>query len=113
MTFLADNARDSSYIYLVSVLTGMNQRSGTNATITMRLYGDKGKSDKHLLKDSNQRLFKTGSEDWFVLTETSSLGNLKSIVLSIDYTNTNHYWYVKNTIYYNILYTFWYAYFKF
>ena len=97
ITFLADNALDATYLYLISVLTGMHKASGTKATVTIRLRGEQGESSKHLLQQHDARLFKTGSEDWFVLAETSCLGELTSIVLSIHYTNQQHDWYVQTT----------------
>ena len=72
----------------------MNTMAGTKATVSITLFGDQGESAKHVLEDNTLRLFKTGAEDWFVLAETSSLGELTSIALSIEYTNTRHYWYV-------------------
>ena len=95
VTFLSDNAEDATYIYVISVLTGMNTKGATNATVSVTLFGDQRESVKHVLEDDNVHLFKTGAEDWFVLAETSSLGGLTSIVLSVDFSNTRHYWYVS------------------
>ena len=104
LTFLSGNAEDASYIYVISVLTGMYTKARTKATVSITLFGDQGESVKHALEDNNVRLFKTGAEDWFVLAETSSLGELKSIVLSIEYTNTLHYWYVPENNMYTSIY---------
>ena len=104
LTFLSDNAEDATYIYVISVLTDMNTKASTKATVSITLFGDQGESAKHKLKDNNVRLFKTGAEDWFVLAETSSLGELTSIVLSIEYTNTRHYWYVPENSMYTSMY---------
>ena len=97
VTFLTDNAQDSTYLYLISVLTGMHKASGTKATVSIKLVGVQGESAKNVLENHSARLFKTGSEDWFLLAETSCLGKLTSIVLSIHYTNKQHNWYVHTT----------------
>ena len=95
MTYLADNDDDANYFYLVTVLTGLKNRAGTNADISISVVGEDGTSDKHVLMDQNEQLFKTGSEDWFILAETCSLGRLRCVALSIDYSNTQRYWYVR------------------
>ena len=104
LTFLSDTAQDATYIYVISVLTGMNTKGVTKATVSITLFGDQGESAEHVLEDDNVHLFKTGAEDWFVLAETSSLGELTSIVLSIDFSNTRHYWYVSERKRYTHMY---------
>ena len=104
LTFLSDTAQDATYIYVISVLTGMNSKGGEKATVSITLFGDQGESAKHVLEDNQVRLFKAGAEDWLLLAETSSLGELTSIVLSIEYTSTRHYWYVSERKKYTYMY---------
>ena len=92
MTYLADNVDGASYIYIITVLTGMFKKSATTAKVSIRIMGDKGTSEKHTLYDKNAQLFQPGDEDWFILAEAKCLGRLKGLTVWVDYSNTAPSW---------------------
>ena len=92
MTYLADNAEGDSCMYIITVLTGIFKASATTAKVSIRIWGDQGKSAKHMLDDDNAQLFQPGEEDWFIMAETKSLGRLKGLTVWVDYSNTDPSW---------------------
>ena len=92
VTYLDDNGESAEHFYMLTVLTGMSKESATNASVFVRIGGDKGTSAKHALRDKNVKLFQRGAEDWFILAEDDSLGRLSDLTVWVDYSNTCPSW---------------------
>jgi len=92
VTYLADNIGGASYLYTITVFTGMSKEAATTAEISVCVKGDHGTSATHKLEDENVLLFQTGEEDWFIMAETKSLGRLKELTVWVDYSNTAPSW---------------------
>ena len=97
VTFLADNDVNAHYHYLVAVLTGMKNNSGTTANVSMVMFGDKGTSHRYVLAEKNVELFQVGSEDWFLVAVKSSLGNMKKLIVWHDCSGMFPTWWVTDT----------------
>jgi len=92
VTYLADNDLTANNLYVVTVLTGMRQKAGTNANVSLRLVGENGRGVKHVLADDHVELFQVGAEDWFVVAERKRLGRITHVCLWVDYSNKSSVW---------------------
>ena len=92
VTYLADNDLKDSNLYVVTVLTGMWQKAGTKAKVSLRLMGENGQGVKHVLADEHIALFQIGAEDLFVVAERKKLGRITHVSLWIDFSNSSSEW---------------------
>ena len=95
MTYLADNDLNADNLYVVTVLTGMRQKAGTKAKVSLRLKGENGRGVKHVLADDHISLFQIGAEDLFVVAERKKLGRITHVSLWIDFSNSSSAWWVQ------------------
>ena len=94
MTYLADNAVGADHMYIVTVLTDMMTGADTKAMVSIRLMGEYGLGDKHVLADDHIELFQISAEDIFIVAERNDLGRITHITLWVDYSNTSPAWWV-------------------
>ncbi|XP_022250998.1 polycystic kidney disease protein 1-like 2 [Limulus polyphemus] len=95
---LGDNKPSETYAYLISVYTGIWLNSGTTANVGIQLQGRKTSSRKVLLRDSNMKRMQQGSEDWYLLTTSESLGGLTGLKVWHDSGGANPSWYLKKIL---------------
>lgn len=100
----ADISSSSRYVYLVGIRTGRKPSSGTSANICVKLFGDKHKSQSHILNypDPQRRILQWGGEDWFVLPTSHRLGDLTEIALWSDHSGRDPRWYCSNVVVYDL-----------
>ncbi|XP_076352110.1 polycystin-1-like protein 2 [Tachypleus tridentatus] len=95
---LEDNKPSETYAYLISVYTGMWLNSGTTANVGIQLLGKKMNSRKVLLRDSNMKRMQQGSNDWFLLSTSQSLGGLTGLKVWHDSGGASPSWYLKKIL---------------
>ena len=78
----------------------MMKGSGTKAKVSIRLMGEYGIGDKHVLADDHIELFQVSAEDMFIVAERTNLGRITHITLWVDYTDTSPAWYVDLSVFY-------------
>ncbi|KAJ7338826.1 hypothetical protein JRQ81_012728, partial [Phrynocephalus forsythii] len=84
--------------YQASVFTGHLEQSGTDASIYLCIYGERGDSGVRLLHKSDKAIkFQRGMVDMFEI-EAVSLGNLQKVLLSCKAHDTLQYWYCEKVI---------------
>ncbi|XP_029436484.1 lipoxygenase homology domain-containing protein 1 [Rhinatrema bivittatum] len=69
--------------YEVIVVTGCEKGSGTDAHVSITIFGSNGDSGKHALKQKTKNLFERGKTNRFYL-ETLDLGELKKVKIEHD-----------------------------
>ena len=94
MTYLADNAVGANHLYIVTVLTDMMKGASTKAVVSLRLMGEFGIGERHVLADDHVTLFQVNADDIFVVAERKDLGRITHITLWVDYSNTSPAWWV-------------------
>ena len=84
VSILADNNPDDRYYYLLTVLTGSKNESGTTSVVSLYMAGRNSRSKTHVFVDEDKELFLMGAEDWFLITEPRSLCDLEMVNVWID-----------------------------
>ncbi|XP_055955065.1 polycystic kidney disease protein 1-like 2 [Patella vulgata] len=77
VTVLADNYKDDSYFYLVTVYTGLVRGGGTTSNISFNLSGERDDSGVRTLTDGVRKEFSAGSVMHFLMAVPTSLGSLQ------------------------------------
>ncbi|XP_078530890.1 lipoxygenase homology domain-containing protein 1 isoform X2 [Lissotriton helveticus] len=80
--------------YEVIVVTGFEKGAGTDANVSITIFGSNGDSGKHRLTKKFKNLFERGKTDRFFL-ETLDLGELKKVFLEHDNSGMNPGWQVE------------------
>nr|CAD7413531.1 unnamed protein product [Timema poppensis] len=93
MTFLEDNIPGDKYAYVVVVFTGRNKDASTTAKVAIKLEGRSRKGKPHILVDQRKKLFERGSDDWFIMCTSKSLGELLFLHLWHDSSGTSPAWF--------------------
>ncbi|CAG5117409.1 unnamed protein product [Candidula unifasciata] len=94
VTVLDDNKDEHSYVYLICVVTGWSTSSATTSNVFISLKGSWYQSENHVLQDPSRHLFRSGAENWFMLTTDDDLGELNSVVIWTDYSGAYPSWFV-------------------
>jgi lipoxygenase homology domain-containing protein 1 len=82
--------------YVVSVTTGSVRGAGTDANVTLTLFGVKGDSGPLVLRDSRsfKNKFEQGHTDIFLL-EAMDIGDVKKVRLAHDNSGASSAWFVE------------------
>ncbi|KAF2897497.1 hypothetical protein ILUMI_08679 [Ignelater luminosus] len=96
--FLMDNYPQCEYCYLVIVQTGRINKAETTSNVTIELEGTQATSLPHVLKDWTRDVFNKGSQEWFVLKTTKSLGDIYALHIWTDYSGSRPSWYCNKII---------------
>ncbi|XP_041436582.1 lipoxygenase homology domain-containing protein 1 [Xenopus laevis] len=80
--------------YEVTVITGNVRGSGTNASVFMQLYGDKGKTEETFLK-SRSNDFERGAVDIFKI-EAVEVGKIRKLRIGHDGKGLGDGWYLES-----------------
>ncbi|XP_070536058.1 uncharacterized protein [Ptychodera flava] len=71
--------KDSSYIYLITVFTGIHHRAGTTSKVCVQLLGNQYSSKPISLTSESRQEFQDGSIDTFLTDTFTSLGVLQFV----------------------------------
>ncbi|XP_062612733.1 polycystin-1-like protein 2, partial [Saccostrea cucullata] len=95
-----ENDPDNRYAYLVCVITGWWKDAGTSANVSLSFSGTRGHSARHCLSESvpGRQCFMSGSEDWFLITTSHSLGDIKSLSVWHDNSGKSPAWYLSRIL---------------
>ncbi|KAE8636810.1 hypothetical protein XENTR_v10003144 [Xenopus tropicalis] len=77
--------------YEVIVVTGFEKGAGTDANVTLVMYGSNGDSGKHALKQKMRNLFERGKTNRFYI-ETLDLGEMKKVRVEHDNSGLSPGW---------------------
>ncbi|GCB80556.1 hypothetical protein scyTo_0016249, partial [Scyliorhinus torazame] len=77
--------------YEIIVITGDVKGAGTDANVSITIYGTNGDSGSHRLKHKFRNLFERGNTDRFIL-EMLDLGELNKVKIEHDNSNSNAGW---------------------
>ncbi|XP_043570379.1 lipoxygenase homology domain-containing protein 1-like [Chiloscyllium plagiosum] len=77
--------------YEIIVITGDVKGAGTDANVSITIYGTNGDSGSHRLKHKFRNLFERGNTDRFIL-EMLDLGELHKVKIEHDNSNANAGW---------------------
>lgn len=94
-SFMASQEHDSAVsVYAIEVITGDFRGAGTTDEVTVRLYGDEGFSEEHLLLEPDAKPgavheFKRGSRRIFKLA-TQQLGKLRRVQVGLRLAYRDH-----------------------
>ncbi|XP_052253711.1 uncharacterized protein LOC127860029 isoform X6 [Dreissena polymorpha] len=91
-----DNLQSEEYLYLVCIVTGWWKQAGTTANVYINMTGSEGVSGRKCLTHAGRQCFQAGYEDWFLITTTKCLGNIKSVTLWHDGTGDSPQWYLNH-----------------
>ncbi|CAG5117416.1 unnamed protein product [Candidula unifasciata] len=94
VTVLDDNKDEHNYVYLICVVTGWSASSATSSNVFINLKGSWFQSENHVLQDPNRYLFRSGAENWFMLTTEDDIGDLMAVVVWTDFSGAYPSWYV-------------------
>uniref|UniRef100_A0A914YD55 Uncharacterized protein n=1 Tax=Panagrolaimus superbus TaxID=310955 RepID=A0A914YD55_9BILA len=76
---------ETGFTYTAAIFTGNRWAADTESDLYIILYGDKGESEKHFLRqDSDDPKFKQGKTDEFVIS-TQNLGQLRKVTIGHDH----------------------------
>jgi hypothetical protein len=93
----SDSVTYSPFItYKVTVITGDRSGAGTDANVSIEIFGDKGKSGKQLLDNASDN-FERGKSDVFGI-ETVDLGKVQKIVIGHDNKGFGAAWFLEKVI---------------
>ena len=82
--------------YNITVVTGRNRGQGTDANVYVTLHGDKGDSERMLLREDPDN-FQEGSEDVFAV-ESPAVGELTSITVEHDDSGAASAWHLEKVV---------------
>ncbi|XP_075441794.1 lipoxygenase homology domain-containing protein 1 isoform X2 [Ascaphus truei] len=77
--------------YEVIVVTGFEKGSGTDANVSITMYGSNGDSGQHTLKQKMRNLFERGKTNRFYI-EALDLGEMKKVKVEHDNSGVNPGW---------------------
>ncbi|XP_071988971.1 lipoxygenase homology domain-containing protein 1 isoform X1 [Engystomops pustulosus] len=77
--------------YEVIIVTGFEKGSGTDANVSLTMYGSNGDSGKHALKQKMRNLFERGKTNRFYI-ETLDLGEMKKVRVEHDNSGLSPGW---------------------
>uniref|UniRef100_A0A8W8HNY2 Polycystic kidney disease protein 1-like 2 n=1 Tax=Magallana gigas TaxID=29159 RepID=A0A8W8HNY2_MAGGI len=95
-----ENNPDHKYAYLVCVITGWWKNAGTTSSVSLSFAGTEGHSGRHCLSESvpGRQCFLSGYEDWFLVTTSHSLGDLRSLSVWHDSSGKSPHWYLSRIL---------------
>ncbi|BFZ04243.1 hypothetical protein BsWGS_07282 [Bradybaena similaris] len=96
VTILDDNRENQNYVYLICIVTGWSASSATSSNVFISLKGSWYQSDNHVLQDPTRFLFRSGAEDWFVLTTEDDIGELLAVVVWTDFSGAYPNWFLSS-----------------
>ncbi|XP_078664667.1 polycystin-1-like protein 2 [Branchiostoma floridae x Branchiostoma belcheri] len=85
------------YRYDVTIITGFRRNAGTTASVSLRLIGEEGESETHMVSDpvSNRKVLQRGAIDSFLVTTRDSLGDLREIMVWHNNGGSNPSWFLS------------------
>lgn len=84
VTPLEDNLENEKYLYMITVSTGMQAKSGTSSNIFFNLSGERDQTGVRKLTDGKRKHLSRGSQVRYVATSENILGRLQTLRLWHD-----------------------------
>ncbi|KAK3579734.1 hypothetical protein CHS0354_008875 [Potamilus streckersoni] len=87
--------------YLIHVETGFYLFSGTNATVSIAIFGSKDRTKRHVLDKSFQNDFERGSKDAYYIT-APTVGEVKFIKIYLVGGSIGREWYLRSVMIFDL-----------
>lgn len=98
--YLSENAADDAFGYLVSVYTWFRSGSGTSSRVLLKIVGEDSESREVVLRDAarNPLALQTGGRDWYFLSNTTALGAIETLVVTVELKGDRPAWRLSTII---------------
>ncbi|KAH9366500.1 hypothetical protein HPB48_018085 [Haemaphysalis longicornis] len=98
--YLAENERDDSFGYLISVYTWFREGSSTTCRVRLKIRGSAGESRDVVLRDGfrNPLALQAGGRDWYFMSNPTNLGDIEAIEVTLELKGNNPSWYVSTIV---------------
>ncbi|XP_050922890.1 LOW QUALITY PROTEIN: polycystic kidney disease 1 like 1 [Lates calcarifer] len=94
--YLSDNSPCDSYLYAVTIHTGLCSAANMSAKVYIVLYGEDGFSHTRELQVPGCTLFRRNSQDTFILSAADSLGSVWGVHIWHDSSGPSPHWYLRH-----------------